>query len=265
METLPMPSLRRGLRSLGTAVLILAALFFFWLLPATQAAREAARRSQCVCNFCGIKLALENYHTTYGSLPPAFVVDAQGRPAHSWRVLILPFLSQSALYEAYDFEEPWNGPNNSKLLAQMPSNYVCPSHRDAKAGLTNYVLITGPGTAFPGASTVRYDDITDGTANTILAAETISLDIPWTAPVDLDVRTMSFRLNDRSRPSISSKHPGGANVVFGDGSYRFLTDSAVADDVKALTTIAGGEKVDPDHLGNKQAAYHDPGKAKAAP
>lgn len=265
METCLMPSLRRGLRTFGAIVLILAALVVFWLLPAAEAAREAARRSQCVCNFCSIRLALANYHTTYGSLPPAFVVDAQGRPAHSWRVLLLPFIEQNVLYETYDFKEPWDGLNNRKLLKQMPGVFACPSHRDAKAGLTNYVLITGPGTAFPGASTVRYDDITDGTANTILAAETISLEVPWTAPIDLDIRTMSFRLNDRARPSISSKHPGGANVVFADGSYRFLTNSAVADDLKALTTIAGGEKVDPDHLGNKQAAYHDPGKAKAAP
>ena len=85
------------------------------LLPAVQSAREAARRAQCSNNLKQIGLAFHNYHDSYGCLPPAYIPDGNGQPMHSWRVLILPFVEQSPLYDQYDFDEPWNGPNNSKL------------------------------------------------------------------------------------------------------------------------------------------------------
>jgi hypothetical protein len=69
-----------------------------WLARGVLAAREAARRSQCSCNYCQILLALHNYHSQYNVFPPAYVADASGRPMHSWRVLLLPFMEQSGLY-----------------------------------------------------------------------------------------------------------------------------------------------------------------------
>src|SRR6476469_182788 len=77
------------------------------LLPAVQAAREAARRMQCSNHLKQIGLALQNYHDTFGSLPPAYLADSQGKPIHSWRVLILPFLENTTLYDRYSFDEPW--------------------------------------------------------------------------------------------------------------------------------------------------------------
>ena len=62
--------------------------------------------------------------------------------------------------------------------------------------MTSYVAVTGPGTVFPGATSTRLEDITDGTANTLFVVEVSNVDIPWTAPRDLDVRSMSFRVND---------------------------------------------------------------------
>ena len=55
------------------------------------------------------------YEDEHGCFPPAYVADASGRPMHSWRVLILPYLDQQQLYDQYDFSEPWNGPNNQQL------------------------------------------------------------------------------------------------------------------------------------------------------
>jgi len=63
-----------------------------FLGPAVIAAREAARRMQCTCHLKGLGLAFHTYHDAYGSFPPAYTVDADGRPLHSWRVLILPFI-----------------------------------------------------------------------------------------------------------------------------------------------------------------------------
>jgi predicted RNA-binding Zn-ribbon protein involved in translation (DUF1610 family) len=76
------------------------------LLPAVQAGRDAARRTQSAMNEKQILLAIHNYHDTYGQLPPAYIPDADGKPMHSWRVLILPFIEQLHLYNQYDFSKP---------------------------------------------------------------------------------------------------------------------------------------------------------------
>jgi prepilin-type processing-associated H-X9-DG protein len=219
---------------------------FTWLARAVGAAREAARRSQCSCNLCSIKLALHNYHDLYGTLPPAYITDAQGQPMHSWRVLLLPFMEYSTLYNQYDFSEPWNGPNNIKLLNSMPQVFACPSRFSNPTNLTSYVAITGPGTLFPRTGSVKFADVTDGLPDTLMVVEVANVNIPWTAPQDLDVRTMKFRVNDPVGPSISSKHPGGANVAFADGSYRFLREAITPGNLRALITIAGGEGISAD-------------------
>ena len=102
-----------------------------------------------MCQYCQILLALHNYHSEYNALPPAYVADANGKPMHSWRVLILPYMEQSALYNRYKFNEPWNGPNNITLLNSMPSIFACPSRFSNPTNLTSYVAVTGPGTMFP--------------------------------------------------------------------------------------------------------------------
>jgi Protein of unknown function (DUF1559) len=218
------------------------------LSGAVQSAREAARRAQCLCNLCSIKLALHNYHSTHGTLPPAYVADATGKPMHSWRLLILPFMEESALYEQYDFNEPWDGPNNIKLLDRTPAIFRCPSRSSEPTPLTSYVVFTGPGTMFPGANPVKFEDVTDGLPNTLMVGEVSNVNIPWTAPQDLDVRTMSFQINDRRRSSLSSKHPGGVNVVFGDASTRFLPQTITPGLLRALITIAGHEGATVDQI-----------------
>ena len=66
------------------------------LLPTVRAAHEPARRSQCCNNLKQIALALHNYADEHGEFPPAYTVDEQGQPLHSWRTLILPYLEQKA-------------------------------------------------------------------------------------------------------------------------------------------------------------------------
>ncbi len=55
-------------------------------------AREAARQSQCAAACSQLLLALHNYHSEYNALPPAYIADSSGKPMHSWRVLLLPFV-----------------------------------------------------------------------------------------------------------------------------------------------------------------------------
>jgi prepilin-type processing-associated H-X9-DG protein len=210
------------------------------LLPAVQQAREAARRSQCLNNLKQIGLALHNYHDVYGSFPPAYIADESGKPMHSWRVLILPFLDQQPLYNQYDFSEPWDGPGNSRLLAQMPPVFACPSHPHTGTYTTNYAGVSGETTVFHGAEPTTMASITDGTSNTIIVGEAVGANIPWMKPEDIDV-TLHPSLGDRG--GFSSDHPGGVNVLFCDGSARLLSRSIDANTLKALFTRNGGESV----------------------
>jgi hypothetical protein len=79
--------------------------------------------------------------------------------------------------------------------------------------------------------------------NRLLVVETSNIQIPWTKPEDLDVRTLSLRINDEMGQSISSPHSGGAQILCADGSCRFLPESTTEDHLRSMITIAGGEPV----------------------
>jgi hypothetical protein len=86
--------------------------------------REVSRQYQCRNNLKAIGLALYNYADAHGgTLPPAYVADAHGRPLYSWRVLILPYIEQRPLYDRFHLDEPWDSPNNRTLIASMPFTY----------------------------------------------------------------------------------------------------------------------------------------------
>lgn len=216
---------------------VLAAL----LLPAIQAAREAARRSQCTNNLKQIAIAMQNYHDVYGVYPPAYLADANGKPMHTWRVLILPYLGSGSVYQRYRFDEPWDGPNNSRLAAEMPPAYRCPSD-PATANTTDYVVITGPGTMFDADKSISQRSITDGTSNTLLVVESAQAGINWMEPRDLDAGKMTFTINGPGG-EISSNHPGGANAAMVDGSVRFISGSVSSQTLRGLSTPAGHEPV----------------------
>ena len=110
--------------NMGCLVLILLALCVLagLLMPSVQQVRESSLRMACLNNMRQMILAIHNYESANGVLPLACVTDKDGNPMHSWRVLILPFVDENALYAMYDFDEPWDGPNNSKLAAQCPAD-----------------------------------------------------------------------------------------------------------------------------------------------
>ena len=67
------------------------------------------------------RAALQAYHQANGCFPPAYIADKNGKPMHSWRVLILPYLDYDDLYKAYDFSEPWDGPKNKTAAGHAAS------------------------------------------------------------------------------------------------------------------------------------------------
>ena len=187
------------------------------LLPAVQAAREAARRAQCVNNLKQIGLAMHNYASANNAFPKPAITGEQGKALLSWRVAILPYIQQQGLYEKFKLDEPWDSPHNKALLKEMPSFYLCPSRTVTEPFTTTLRVFKGEGALFEGAHATRLADITDGTSNTLMVVEAEEA-VPWTKPDDLP-------FDPAAVPSLfgaGSRHPGGFNTLFADGSVRFI-------------------------------------------
>ncbi len=209
------------------------------LLPAVQAAREAARRMQCSNNMKQISLAMLNYESTYKCFPPAFTTDANGKPLHSWRTLLLPYLEQAALYNKIDLNKPWDDPVNLPFSQMLLPIYACPSGHTDSPEKTSYQVVVDPSGIFNGPSPCKTGTITDGLSNTILVVETDSADaVPWMAPDDTNLPTFLSRGQSRS-----SHHTGGGNVAIADGSVVFLSNSADPNTTSSMVSKAGGEAV----------------------
>ncbi len=168
------------------------------LLPAVQAAREAARRLQCANNLKQIGLAMHNYHSALGSLPAGSLhASTQGTPPGiSWHVMVLPYLEQDAVYNVLTPTVDARVADDSPVQAWL-TMYVCPSAEPPvddwqNTGVnkaTNYAGVAGSGnvralkpesshcgdvaldgTFYPNSGT-RLDDMRDGTSNTIIVGE----------------------------------------------------------------------------------------------
>lgn len=113
-------------------------------------AQEALARVERMKRFRKVMQALHSYHRDKGHLPPAVVYGEDGKPRHSWRVLILPYMAgQNYIYEQYDFSVPWDAPQNQKILELIPEPYVYGQFPSPTNYDTCIALITGEGTAFP--------------------------------------------------------------------------------------------------------------------
>ena len=187
-------------------------------------------------------MAVANYHDIHGSLPPAYIADADGKPMHSWRVLILPYLEHQGLYDQYDFSEPWDGPNNRRLLDQRPEIFGFSDNASSVAATTNYLAVVGNETAWPRGKSMKMRQIGDGTGRTILIVENHGGGIQWTEPRDLDLATMSLKIGAESTNGISSRYDPPA-VVTVEGRVNKLSMELSPKTLRALLTANGGEKI----------------------
>ena len=218
------------------------------LLPAVQAAREAARRMQCSNNVKQIALALYNYHDAHAAFPPLYTVDEEGNPLHSWRVLILPYIEQNALYEQIRLDEPWDSEHNKQFHSINIHGYCCPgnpSWTGGASGLCDYSAIAGEGfvPAEKAGQKTGNDlrKIADGTSNTIAIVE-VREPFCWMDPT-ADV-TLDELVKGINAGRVGSFHTRGCNVGLFDGSVRFFSDTIDLTVLRALATPAGGEQVD---------------------
>ena len=156
---------------------------------------------------------------------------------------MLPFVEEPALYGAYNFSEPWNGPNNSKLASRMPPMFACPAG-GGSGWTTNYLAVVGPERLWPGDKPVAIRQIRDGVSNTIAFVEVANSGIQWMEPRDLDIKTLGS--TSGPGPTISGNHPRGPWVGLGDGNTRHLPKWLAPETLEALLTIQGGEPIPAD-------------------
>jgi prepilin-type processing-associated H-X9-DG protein len=212
------------------------------LVPAVSSARVAARRAQSANNLKQIGLAFHNYNFSTKHFPAA--VNRGGKDKsipYSWRVAILPYIEQQELYNEYNFDEPWDGPNNRKLIDKMPTVYASPvpDGSPSSRSHTSYFVFTGPSTTVGAGDEPEIQKITDGTSNTFLAVEA-KRDIPWTKPEDIPFDPKA------PLPELGGFTPDGFNAAFCDGSVRYIKKSINPMTLKALITRDGGEVVSSD-------------------
>ena len=209
------------------------------MLPAVRRAREPARRTQCRNNLKQIGLALYNYHDLHGSFPPLYTIDEEGRPLHSWRTLLLPYLDQRQLYEQIDLTKPWDDPTNAALATEAPLVYRCPS-ADSATNLTTYLAVAVEDSCLRPGRSRSLKEITDVTAQTVIVTE-VAADsaVQWMSPQDATAEVLQ-----KFGPKSKESHTGGRNVLMVDGAVRFLPQSVSPETLRGLWTATGGEKIE---------------------
>jgi len=206
------------------------------LLPATRTTREPARRSQCSNNLKQIALALQTYESDYGALPPAYTVDTDGQPLHSWRTLILPYLEQQSLYEKIDLTKPWDDPVNKEAHETRLSAYQCPSV-DCPPNHTTYLAVVAPGGCFQPIESRTLAEITDDTTLTLMVVEVdAERDVHWMSPSDTNEQWIMNLGTAEGLP-----HPGGVQAACVGGNVLFLSSTLEAETLRALISIDGDD------------------------
>lgn len=235
-------------------VLLVTGMLIALLLPATQSAREAARRMQCNNNLKQIGLALHNYHDVYGQFPPAAIGphNVPRERQFSWLVAILPFIEQQMLYDELRLDLPWDHPLNAALLHIPFPVLFCPS--DVAAATTqegfprtSYVAVTGADVT-DGTGDLRgiigFDrglalpEISDGAASTLIVAE-VTDGGPWFAAGSGTARRIDHWITNKAW----SNHSGGGDFLLADGSVRFLPSGIEPQTLRHLATAQGQDHV----------------------
>jgi RNA polymerase sigma factor (sigma-70 family) len=203
------------------------------------AARQAASRAISVNNLKQICLAMHNYANTHGdAFPPAAITDQDGKPLLSWRVAILPYIEEQALYQQFHLDEPWDSAHNKTLIEKMPKLYAPVNDvQTPEPGMTFYQVLVGNGAFFDVAKPTKLAEIIDGVSNTLLVVEAAD-PVIWTRPDDL-----AFNPAGNPPGFGGLKFDGGFNAAFADGSVKFLKDTIDPKVLRALITRSGGEVI----------------------
>lgn len=233
------------------------------LLPAVQSARESARRAQCYNNLTQLILAVNNYEMAFGVYPPGTVADAgpiQSRPQgyhHSWLTQILPYIEQRNAYARINRDFSVYHPANQPVRVLGISVLSCPSMVGGGRGYSTYAGVhhdvespideTNHGVFFLN-SRVGYDDVSDGSSQTLFIGEKHVLlgDLGWMSGTRATLRNTGTSLNaeiPRGDPWGSRRQypssPPGEEQEFLDGAMMGAMGMG------GLEEMPGGEAAEP--------------------
>ena len=204
---------------------------------------DNTERQQCAKNVRIFVLAFHNHHDNKNHFPPPFTVDATGKPLHSWRVLVLPYLEQSALYQQIRLDEPWDSAHNKQFHDEMPAIFRCPANTLGNPNRdTVYCMVVGKDMiGVPDGKGISIEKITDGTSNTILIVER-KTPVCWMEPTDV-LQEHAYLGVNKHEQGIGSEHRGVVVVGLCDGSSHFLKEEIDIKHLKGVLTKAGSESI----------------------
>ena len=223
---------------------------------------SARGKMHCANNLKIIGIGVHNFHAVYKGLPPLYICDEDGKPLHSWRVLLLPFIEQQKLYDSIRLDEPWDSEYNKQFHNRVVPEYSCPDNRSCKPGKDcTYAFIAGTVPGKDGSSSngpfrpainnsSPYDPGAweprdhmawwrDGASNQIIVVEVKEPFCWMDQTVDVTLDEISLGIN-KPNGRVGGFHSGGVNVLFGDGSTTFLRNSADPEKLRALADVQDG-------------------------
>jgi len=235
-------------RAVGIVTLValtFMVLFGLLIMPRYSCSTGWSRQFACMRNLRNLAWGLHDYKTSNGTLPPPRQIHTAGRPACSWRVLILPYLQEQDLFQQYNRGEPWDGPTNIKLSREMPRTFACPcDHHAAQHGMTSYVaVVDSAGGWIASCNFDRGKRIATG-PNPVLLAEIRNSQISWLEPRGISLDDLCKAAADPSPSGPCYTHvfdrgysgqgpPLGFGVVFADGSTGAILPGKPAEGIRA--------------------------------
>ena len=191
-------------------------------------------------NMKALILAVHMYNNANRTLLPAYTVDANGKPLHSWRVLILPHIEQRELYSQIRLDEPWDSEHN-KQFHNRDVEYFHSGATKTPKGYTDFSMVVGPDTISDGPTARTFGDITAGTSNTILFVERAN-PVCWMAPTEVTQEAALLGFG-ASPDGMAAFYNGGTTAVVGllDGSTQQIkTEDATPEKIQAALSRASG-------------------------
>ncbi len=229
---------RRGV-ALGIVILLFLGQ---GLHPALDGARDAILRSDCERNLRQLTVAIHDFEAKYGHIPPPYSTDDDGKPLHSWRVLLLPFLGHQSLYDQIDKSKPWDDPVNLPFHDMMPDIYCCASVKyhskwRAKGNTTAYVVVVGKHTPWHSANppSLAQIAIADGNSSTIAIVESEPHRLPWMSTQDPTLETVNKSFG------FSSPHDDSWNCSYCDASTHSIPNETDPEIVSNLILMDNGK------------------------